>query len=75
MAMKNIQKSITVLAGCLLGGRPMNLVQKDRIIDPTDGRPVHLYQDRRGKYWVSRNRWGTLRVPASAPKATQHKTT
>lgn len=46
----------------LLGGRPMTLVLPRYFTDSVAGKPVNIYRDTYGRYWMAFTRWSLFRV-------------
>lgn len=46
----------------MLGGRPMKKICY-YFEDVVEGRPVYLWLDKLGRYWLAQTRWGWFRVP------------
>lgn len=42
----------------MFGGRPMKLIESCLFMDIVVHKPVNLYEDKKGRYWMSTNRWG-----------------
>ncbi len=49
----------------MFGGRPMKMVTSCLFMDVVVNKPVNLYVDKRGRYWMCLDRWGLFgsRVP------------
>jgi len=45
----------------MLGSRPMTKI-KFMFMDLVENKPVNLYKDKKGRYWMACNKWGWFRV-------------
>lgn len=42
----------------MFGGRPMKIVTSCLFMDVVVNKPVNLYVDKKGRYWMCLDRWG-----------------
>jgi len=56
----------------LLGGRPMAFVTF-MFNDIVSGRPVNIFRDKLGRYWMAEHKWSLFRVTISPKSALYNK--